>query len=36
MEQAKGAVDGLSAKSIGEFKGMTSPPPGCEMVTKAV
>ena len=36
MEQARAAVDGLSAKSIGEFKGMTSPPAGCEQVTKAV
>jgi dynein heavy chain len=36
MEQARAAVDGLSAKSIGEFKGMTTPPTGCEKVTQAV
>ena len=36
MERARAAVDGLSTKAIGEFKGMATPPTGCDQVTKAV
>jgi alkylhydroperoxidase/carboxymuconolactone decarboxylase family protein YurZ len=36
MEAARKAVDGLSTKSIGEFKGMANPPTGCDKVTQAV
>lgn len=30
MERARAAVDGLSTKAIGEFKGMATPPTGCD------
>ena len=36
MEAAEAAVDCLSAKAIVEFKSFTAPPPGTELVTRAV
>ena len=36
MEAAEAAVDCLSAKAIVEFKSFNAPPPGTELVTRAV
>jgi len=36
MEAAEAAVDCLSVKAIVEFKSFAAPPPGCEIVTRAI